>query len=210
MVMNELQGSEWYRLHLKGHHHSLGKRWRNSPGRQNLHKEIWRIVVKELNPRGPYTAQLLPLFTEDGWEVWEEERKVTNAKEYVLPISLFLGFVSLIFFFFFCRLPRTAFGVLVPWARTESMPLALEAWSLNHWITREIPIALILVSITSQLPISHFSLLSLPFALHLIPWNLEPVEPAGMFSLKSCSPWTLSTQGKGNYIFFPFTSKWLI
>ena len=48
------------------------------------------------------------------------------------------------------------------------MPLALEGWSLNHWITREIPIALILVSITSQLPISRFSLLSLPSALHLI------------------------------------------
>jgi len=87
---------------------------------------------------------------------------------------------------------------------------ALEAWSLNHWVTREIPIALILVSISPQLPISYFSLLSLPFALHLLLWNLEHIEPAGMFSLKSCSPWTPSTQGKGNYIFFPFTSKWLI
>lgn len=110
----------------------------------------------------------------------------------------------LIFFFWLCHV------ILVPWLGIELVSPAMGVQSLNHWITREIPIALILVSITSQLPISHFSLLSLPFALHLILRNLGPIEPAGMFSLKSCSPWTPSTQGKGNYIFSPFTSKWLI
>ena len=130
--------------------------------------------------------------------------KSPNAEECVLPTSLFLGFVPLIFFICCCCwLPRTAFGVLAPWPGIESTCLTLEAWSLNHWVTREISVALILVSISSQLPISRFSLLSLPFALHLLLWNLEPIEPAGMFSLKSCSPWTPSTQGKGNYIFFP-------
>ena len=33
----------------------------------------------------------------------------------------------------------TACGILVSWPRIEPAPLALEAWSLNHWTTREVP-----------------------------------------------------------------------
>ena len=32
-----------------------------------------------------------------------------------------------------------ACGILVPWPGIEFAPLALEVWSLNHWITREVP-----------------------------------------------------------------------
>ena len=41
----------------------------------------------------------------------------------------------LLFFCLFLAAPR---GILVPWHR----PLALEAWSLNHWITRQVPQAI--------------------------------------------------------------------
>ena len=30
-------------------------------------------------------------------------------------------------------------GILVPWPGIEPMAPAVEAWSLNHWITREVP-----------------------------------------------------------------------
>ena len=32
-------------------------------------------------------------------------------------------------------------GILVPWPGIEPMSLALEAWSLNHWTTREVPVS---------------------------------------------------------------------
>ena len=34
-----------------------------------------------------------------------------------------------------------ACGILVPWPGIEPMSLALEAWSLNHWTTREVPVS---------------------------------------------------------------------
>ena len=33
-----------------------------------------------------------------------------------------------------------AYGILVPCAGIEPMPPAVEAWSLNHWTAREVPI----------------------------------------------------------------------
>ena len=32
-----------------------------------------------------------------------------------------------------------ACGILVPWPGTELVPPAVEAWSPNHWISREVP-----------------------------------------------------------------------
>ena len=37
---------------------------------------------------------------------------------------------------FFCRL---ACRVLVPRSGIKTLPPAVEAWSLNHWIAREVP-----------------------------------------------------------------------
>ena len=34
---------------------------------------------------------------------------------------------------------QAAYGILVPQPRIELVPLALEAWSLNHWTTRAFP-----------------------------------------------------------------------
>ena len=42
----------------------------------------------------------------------------------------------LVVFFFFA----TLCGILVSWPGIESMPSAVEAESLNHWIAREVPI----------------------------------------------------------------------
>ena len=46
--------------------------------------------------------------------------------------------------FMFCFvlswLHHVACGILVPWPGIESVPPAVEAWSLNHWTAREVPI----------------------------------------------------------------------
>ena len=42
------------------------------------------------------------------------------------------------YFFFWPRC--TACGILVPRTGIEHVPPALEAWSLNHWTTREVPL----------------------------------------------------------------------
>ena len=39
-------------------------------------------------------------------------------------------------FFFFCH---PACGILVPQPEIEPVTPAVEAWSLNHWATREVP-----------------------------------------------------------------------
>ena len=44
--------------------------------------------------------------------------------------------VQSLFFFF----SGTANGILVPQLGMESMPPAVEAWSLNHWTAREVPL----------------------------------------------------------------------
>ena len=58
-----------------------------------------------------------------------------------LSISLQLSFVSicLLFFFFFFWRHHIACGILVPQPGIEPAPPALEAQSLNHWTTREVP-----------------------------------------------------------------------
>ena len=54
--------------------------------------------------------------------------------------SLFLScFPALLFFFFFWPC-RTACGILVPQPGIKPMPPAVEAWSLNHWTAREVPV----------------------------------------------------------------------
>ena len=37
--------------------------------------------------------------------------------------------------------------ILVPWPGTEPVPPAVEAWSLNHWTTREVPILYVVLHI---------------------------------------------------------------
>ena len=46
-------------------------------------------------------------------------------------------FIYVFFFFWLCH---TACGILVHRPGIEPVPLAVEAWCLNHWTTREVPI----------------------------------------------------------------------
>ena len=57
-------------------------------------------------------------------------------------LGMFGGYI--LFFFFFW--PRcVSCGILVPRPGIEPLPLALEAWSLNRWTTREVPGGFILL-----------------------------------------------------------------
>ena len=47
-----------------------------------------------------------------------------------------------IFSFILAWLHCAACGILVPPPRIEPMPPVLEAWSLNHWTAREVPLSL--------------------------------------------------------------------
>ena len=56
---------------------------------------------------------------------------------------------GLMFLFLFFFLPHcTACRILVPRPGIEPVPSAVEAWSLNHWTTREVPKGLCLNEVT--------------------------------------------------------------
>ena len=48
----------------------------------------------------------------------------------------------LFFYVFYLFFGHAAFGILVPRPGIEPVPPALEAWSLNHWTAREVPVLL--------------------------------------------------------------------
>ena len=56
-----------------------------------------------------------------------------------LQRTVFSGYIfnGLFFVLFFFAVPL-ACGILAPQLGIEPVPLALEAWSLNHWTTREV------------------------------------------------------------------------
>ena len=55
------------------------------------------------------------------------------------PKSDFLKYFKNLISFFNIWLHCEACRILVPWPRIEPMSPAAEAWSLNHWTTREVP-----------------------------------------------------------------------
>ena len=54
-----------------------------------------------------------------------------------LRSTWFTSQLCLVFFFFF-QLCHLACRILVPWSGIESVPPEVEAWSLNHWTTKEV------------------------------------------------------------------------
>ena len=68
--------------------------------------------------------------------------QLTWSTSYLLSLGVrgfvqitFLSFFSFLFFF----LPHhMACRILLPWPGIKPMPHAVEAWSLNHWTTREV------------------------------------------------------------------------
>ena len=61
-----------------------------------------------------------------------------NPWKHIIFFS-YVGFVVVLFYFFSFWSCPAAYGILVPPAGMEPTPPALEAQSLNHWITSEIP-----------------------------------------------------------------------
>ena len=45
--------------------------------------------------------------------------------------------------------------ILVPWPGIEPMPLEVEAWSLNHWTSREVPEALLFHTPQRKITVYH-------------------------------------------------------
>ena len=56
----------------------------------------------------------------------------------ILILLGLLDHMAVLFFTFW--LSATEYGIFVLWLGIEPAPTALEAWSLNHWTTREVPI----------------------------------------------------------------------
>ena len=51
------------------------------------------------------------------------------------------SFLILFVLWIFVCLPHySVCGILVPWPGIKPVPLALEAWSLNHWMAKEFPV----------------------------------------------------------------------
>ena len=84
---------------------------------------------------------------------------IQNLPSIMLHINILCATVHIFFlflFFFFGHVARhVGCGISVPRPGIEPAPPAVEAWNLNHWIAREVPIFFFLL-----LKIMHF--LSLP------------------------------------------------
>ena len=90
--------------------------------------------------------------------------KPDQQEHTLLGEFLFSSFINLIFFNVSHRVSRPAFyfvhaacGILVSQPGMEAAPLALAAWSLNHWTTKEVPLCAILI-----LMLMHLFVLYLP------------------------------------------------
>ena len=56
-------------------------------------------------------------------------------------MSVFFFFLKYLFLFIYLDAPGLNCGMwdLVPWPGIKPCPLALGAWSLSHWTTKEVP-----------------------------------------------------------------------
>ena len=102
-------------------------------------------------------------------------------------------------------------GILVSWPRIKPMPLALEAWCLSHWTTREVPCLifkclkclprarlqtlshLIFPVQSFQQETSESRISSPPFPYHLQPWaSYLTSEPqfSCLYSEDNCTKWS--------------------
>ena len=73
-----------------------------------------------------------------------EVPSLSHESLFFLNIYLFIWLCQV--FVLACRIFSCDVWDLVPWPGIEPRPPALGAWSLNHWITREVPlIALMLI-----------------------------------------------------------------
>ena len=99
--------------------------------------DLLESMLEMQNPR-PYgqTTDLEPLHVGQGIclnKVSSWLFSTVKFEKYLIHQS---ALSSLFFFFQLCHL---ACRILVPWSGIESVPPEVEAWSLNHWTTKEVP-----------------------------------------------------------------------
>ena len=75
-------------------------------------------------------------------------------------------------FFFLIYAHHEACGILVPQPGVEPMPPAVEAWSLSHWTTREVPGVLLSIS---KIKFSVYFLTIWISSSHPVFWNFMEV-----------------------------------
>ena len=96
-----------------------------------------------------------------------------------------------LFIFNFFWLHHAACGILVPWPGIEPMPLAVEAWSLTHWTTREVPS--LLFSQPVNVGIFRYSILG--FLLYVlsvcVAWNIQVFDTCFLNCAFCCSTMSL-------------------
>ena len=80
---------------------------------------------------------MMPLYNQ--MTTWVHLRGGSYCLSETLEQAYSYFFWQSLFFFFFFWLHHETCRILVPWPVIESVPLAMEVQSLNHWITREIP-----------------------------------------------------------------------
>ena len=79
------------------------------------------------------------------WDGWTHHPPKNVGKRHFFNNDL-LFFLIEKFFFVGGRLCHEVCGILVPRSGIELAPPALEAWSLNHWTTREVPVGKYFIS----------------------------------------------------------------
>ena len=81
---------------------------------------------------------IITVYTSPG--LWQALKNSSRTQNRTWHREHTLGFYFILFHFMPCpAMPHTACGILVPYPGIEPMPPALEARSLNHWTTGEVP-----------------------------------------------------------------------
>ena len=114
-----------------------------------------------------------------------------SCPDFLLHTHTICSFFLFSFFFVFSWPQGMACGMLVPWPRIEPISLTLEAQSLNHWTTREVPVLPV-----EWLCIPRFSVFSHHLNLPGVWLGLPRVPPARASSLSqpdppTALPWSL-------------------
>ena len=91
----------------------------------------------ELLEEEKYATMLAALASLSGWLFLQLQFWVEHVLTFFF--KLIVSFLLFYFNFLFSWPSHVAGGILVPRLGIELMPLALEAQSLNHWTTRQIP-----------------------------------------------------------------------
>ena len=148
-------------------------------------KKYWLVVdifhLKDRIQSGGFCVQACHVLN----SLWNYQSQFLTSSIFqnLLKLSLFLFFLSFLPFFslslflsfcsFFAWLSSIACGILVSWPGIKPASATVEARSLNHWTSWEVPLSF---SLPSYLPLS-FSFSLPPSLLSLPPVFLPFIQP---------------------------------